>query len=406
MTTQGSPSQTPLVYCYSRRELLKTWIIAGFMLAIAAGMLWVTFIAEVDDFSRSPVVWSVLAGGAATLGLATIASALAYRLTLLPAAIELRSMLSTRRAALSGFTGFRLMNYQGQTSLLLIGRPGTKGMDIDLQFKPDEAFEAWLALLPNLDWNDQQEIRRKIEQDSALGASPDERVAYIQRKFAVANRIFYSQLAVVLWVIIYPKPYELAVLVAALMPFVVLGFYWNDREGFTFSDDRMATKVSLLPSFIFSTCLLSVRALADSSAVNPVDYVVPVLCGSLLTYVAGRLVIKDALDWTSSMFLLVYPLSVIPMANFMLDHTAPRAMVSEVYAKHAATGRGSSNSLSLRPWVDVASSKESVSQRLYEQTPVGGKVCILVYRGAVNVAWHEIRPLSECRLSAPTTSPR
>src|SRR6185503_16562376 len=94
----------------------------------------------------------------------------------------------------------------------------------------------WIAALKDVAPEDEARIKAQLEADDRLGSSPSERRTLMVRAKAFARYGTWAAFAIAGWVLLFPKPYELAIATVALTPLVALAIGLRYAPLFDFDD--------------------------------------------------------------------------------------------------------------------------------------------------------------------------
>jgi hypothetical protein len=111
-----------------------------------------------------------------------------------------------------------------------------------------------------------EEETKEILADEHFGATEDERLTLLVKAKKVSFFFYIAAFAVSIWLLVYPKPYELLWYTALLMPPAGLYILWRFKGLITVNGDKKSAYPTLLPVFIYSPMLLTARAFIDYRA--------------------------------------------------------------------------------------------------------------------------------------------
>ncbi|HEX9173839.1 MAG TPA: hypothetical protein VF861_14395 [Telluria sp.] len=394
-------SPDAMVYRTAARSRAIAYIGGGAF--IVGGMAGIVYFGSGHEAAgpAAMVTTVVISACFALFGIWGVASALRHQVTLAPDSVEQRGLLSTRRMRLNDVEGFRLVNIHGEKILMLLPREGAgKGLDISLSFPLDDPFMGWLAKLTDLNQRDAADMLQRVEQDTLLGDTPASRVKRVTNAHRRANWMTWAAIAAALWAMGFPSPYALALGAAALMPLLAMLLCWLYPDRFTLADDdRKSPRASLQIVVMVPSLALVLRAIFDTDLVDWTVVLIPtLLLGALMALGVG------AARGTAASFLMVagtmalYPAGVLPLANERFDSAAPRRMAATVDAKRHVRDKGDTYYLQLSPWIDRPWDEVRVIAGLYQRVERGGQVCVLVYPGALGMAWYAVADAGRCKL--------
>lgn len=205
------------------------------------------------------------------------------------------------------------------------------------------------------------------------------------------------------WVVMYPRPYAVLIILLALLPMLALVLCKCRPELFVIDESRVTsqgtdlTGLLMMPGF-----LLALRALKDVQLLNERQLIWPTLLlhGLLLLVVLwvapyyrhqlGRFLLLAVL-------LLAYPSSLLALANRMLDAAPVMEQVVTVSAKRHTTGKGATQYFTFAPSVVAGVGEARVPRELYDQTQIGQPVCLTMHSGALGMSWYTVTSADCCR---------
>jgi hypothetical protein len=361
-------------------------LFAGF----AAVTLWYPF-----QTSRAGEVWLLLIilSGAILFG-AGFWQCLVGRIGLLEDGIESYNGFWTRKLGRGDIKGYR----QGQYGSIILesGRGLFGSITISAYFVRDPIFQRWLSNYDDTEVLKAQTEQAAFEDDPNLGLTPAERREKVARIRTWGQYVNYGALACVFWILLHPRPYRLAILVAALSPLAWLALRGAFKWYFTI-DTSKTDPIPAFENFLFGLpIVLSLRALLD---VNVMDWKVVLEIAAVLSTIAlaAGLLVSAGLRKMKYIALLFWPLSFAYFygatveANMLFDEARPVVYAARVAGKSISSGKTTTYNLSLAPWgPDRRSGDESVMADFYRHTSVGQTVCVYVFPGRLHMRWYDL----------------
>ena len=365
----------------------------------AAGVVWVA--AYPEPF------WSP--GGRFFIGLASAAMAIAGPLGAV-ATFRTATLLFADRVASRGFrtqflrrseiSGLRSVDgqYGVSTLRLFTGQPGGKSMSIGL-YRPDEAFVKWFEGVPDLDQQDYDAAEREALADPRLGDTAKGRSARLQGAKAQVRWLNAFGWAVMAWTFFWPRPYELAVLAAALCPLIGVVMVVASRGALTLFDGGPRASVSGL---LWTGMALGLRAMLDIEVIDwQMSLGLSVGFGLAVALAAARWIDPIALarPLVVAAFAIpaaLYGWGVLGEANTLLDRSEAQVFRLEVLGKRISSGKHTEYELDLPAWGPLREPGEvDVGRALYDQVKVGDTVCGYLHPGILRMRWYAIGHCTE-----------
>lgn len=357
--------------------------------------------------------WLLLMGaGLILLGVYVAASSALARLTLRADAIELRGVLRSRELRIGELAGRRSQATRGGSILLLIPKNG-RPVRLDSSFPRDNALNAWIDALPDLDLQERQASEAMLLADPTFGSNPKERQARLAQARQVTRLASGVTIAAMLWAYVYPHPYTWAITLLALLPWCAVAMVVLSRGLICFDAKRNDARPNTLIVLMLPAIVLGLRALLDDHLIEVMPALVYGLIAGVPLLLAACLAGKrdPSRPWALPMLLL--PLVALPYgggllvhADVMLDHQPAQVFQAQVMRKYISTGRHPTPHLVLAPWgPKVTGDDMTVNRAYYAHVDVDAKVCVNLHRGAVGLRWYEVQDCAAGTTGAPAQAP-
>jgi hypothetical protein len=400
VTTQSfDPSQYPRTYRVSTRNRIFLVFVAvvNCVLGIVFGLLGMNYLGAGEE-ANGPwerVPFGILGASLLLLGLYIVALTLKTKVILYPDRIEhyaLRTVRSLRREEIKGW---RVVWWKYHSTLVLVPRKRElKRLHIILMLKKDEAFDAWMASLPNVDEVERAESAARIVEDQSIAATAEERsdlLAGARNKAKVLNSI--AGVAAV-WGFFYPRPYQVAMAVLGFVPLAAMALLATGGRLYQLGGRRNDARANLSLAFLLPGLVLGLRGLLDFNLLGWMPIIKMIVAGTVLLTIllvaASRGMIER--PWTIVPFVLVYLFGAITQANTLLDHSKRQVFAVRVLDKRVSDGKSTSYYLRVEPWGPRGSENEvEVSSSMYQAVSVGQNACVLLWPGALHAPWYVVR---------------
>jgi hypothetical protein len=342
-------------------------------------------------------VSSLLAASAA-VAVWFIASILKRQLVLTADALQIRGVFTHNVVHRSTIRQFRILSRSGILELE-IAEPAadrTHKVKVHLGYQFDEVFADWFEGLHNPDVVEMVESIREVEGDSVS----HERIASSNRARQFARYFQFVALAVVVWALLYPRPYSLVLLLLVIEPWLTLYLCWRYPLWFSVGDPGDGNvRADLTLCLFVPGAALALRAVLDVQLVELSSLLLPALLG-LLVLLACILWIEPEYrkSWIKvvplALLLTAYPAGSIALLNTALDWQQPAVHRLEVLAKSKPEN---SNRVRVPAWGPYQTDNlVEVPSDLYTAVPVGGAVCLYRYPGALGLDWYRIEAGDHC----------
>jgi hypothetical protein len=316
-----------------------------------------------------------------------------------------QELFFTRILNVRDISGYRIRTVKGSSYIDLIpSAAGARKITFTKNYLKDAHFTQWLAQFPNLDEIERREVEAEIEQDAALGATPEERKRSVARFRKIAAGLAMVYLAGPMYSVIYPHPLWLAIALIVSGPFVAIGmvFIWNRGYTIIELDKKVMLRKGGLIVLFFMPALALLMALLD-----PLNPLIPgprlnggsfftwsLLGAALVTALVAR-VSPDASRNRKGLLIVFATMTVnawgtLAIANELFDHAEAGTFQLQVVDKHKQTGKHTSywlavRNVSGRAYDGVTSVK--VAYPVFNQLNPGDLYCAQIHPGALGVRW-------------------
>ena len=379
-------------------RIAKGWRITGCIVGAALIITGIGFMGDalIDSNNKGRLAFAIIGILMALGGWLLIRSCINTKLTIEDDSITMQTGFGTRTLLLNEIKGYRRVEKQGL--MLVPETEGSKPLKISDSLQQTKEIEAWLqSKYPDLDAVDYAEETNAILADETFGSSEEERQATLQsaRQIAqVGNAVAFVTL---FWTIIYPKPYELCILLLLLLPFVAFYITWKFK-GLMRMDEIKKSAYPSVVSLILLPCLgLCIRALIDYNIYDHHNVWQPVIViGVVITAVAAWLCNK-ALQLAKNRMLLniggliiffAYAYGATILMNGYQDTSKAQEYKVNVTGKHFTSGKSTTYYLELESWGKFTTGESfSVPHDLYNRVKEGDTVRVLLKQGKLNIPW-------------------
>lgn len=321
-------------------------------------------------------------------------------LTLQPNSIELRGLILTRRLNRIEIRGYRIVN-QGNSLYEIILEPivdTLKPVKISSMIKRDSVLDDWLDGIPDLDHIAQEQETAELADDPDLGGNPAERLARIDRAYRIAHWLTGLTFIVLIWALVYPRPYGVVIGTLALLPWIAIAMValWPQLyrlDAKTEFGRPMLALPLMLPGF-----MLMLRGVLDF---NLLEWQMPVVIGGLVGVGVGAIAsfadrgtpLRIGTLFLNLLIMLPYGGGVTLAVNWMFDQAPPQHFPTIVQGKNISQGskQPTTYSVTLGAWGDRQGANDvNVSKAVFDQIGTRMRVCVKVNRGALRMSYVHI----------------
>jgi hypothetical protein len=316
--------------------------------------------------------------------------------------IELRGPFSARRLARSEIAGRRTLRSQYGTSVQIW--PKARGAR-PLRFSPgamnpDTRFDAWMRSLPDLDEQDREQTEAQVAADPEFGSSREERLEHLAAGRRTAGTLSAAGIGAAGWLYIYPRPYDLAVLVAALMPWAAILVAARSHGLYRLDSRRNDVRPNIAVPVLLPSIALALRAWQDIGVLDPSPAIAWVAAlGVLFAFTAWRVGGGGPGGTLPAAVLALvlgacYASGVVLLGNALLDRAAGERYTVQVLSQHVTHGSrgGPTYHLRLAAWGPRNAPEDvRVGRALYQLAAARRVVCVHQRPGALQISWYLVR---------------
>lgn len=304
---------------------------------------------------------------------------------------------SSRTLLLTEITGYR--KGEKNTLFLIPKSENLKALrlsNIDYWERKD-AFMTWLTeKYPDADVLEREAETRQIMENENFGQTMEDREVYLKKAVQVAKVANIVAIALAIWALMYPRPYEYVMIVLLATPWAGIVITWYFK-GLMRLNPRKGSPYPSVAWLIFvpAACLL-LRAMLDFDLYDYRKVWLPVAClANILTVVVLAvckevIVEKDRLIAAIAIFSIafIYSYGGIVMTNCYHDRSVSEELRVEVKGKRISTGKSTNYYLRLAPWGRFAGEEEvRVARLFYDSTQTGEQVNIHLKKGKWGIPW-------------------
>lgn len=397
-STLGSTKIYPRTYRAS-----GFWDIALYLcsaVAVAGGVAGVVYSITGDFHEASGRIVMACLGAAFTgLGGYLIFWLLLSRTVLFPDRIDFRGVFSTKIITREELDGWRVMPTSPPT-LVLQQKEGRR-FKTSLVFRIDDDLSDWFDSIPSLDEREtgasEARVHAEIQKDARLGITPSQKLETLQKAGRTANILSAVSTIAFFWGAIYPRPYEVLILLLALFPWIGIEVMRRSHGLFRADELKNDAHPSVAYALIFPGLVLCLRAVLDYNVVQSMFAVALYILAGGVLFVA--ILIFDPTQRSRLgilpvffLFGIAYGYGVVVEANALFDRSPGIPYTAIVQNKRIIHGKSTTYSLDLSPWGPRPVTNElDVSRVTYNQIQTGQSVQLELKRGALNLPWYHLR---------------
>jgi hypothetical protein len=273
---------------------------------------------------------------------------------------------------------------------------GEAALTLPLDLSTDGLMDEWLSAFVDLDASESKaSLDSFLADESMMGATEDRMFQLVAAK-RLARVLAWITIASLGWLIVYPRPYGIAVGVAGLLPWVAIAVAAIGGRPYSLGGARNSAEASLWEPLVAPGVALAGRALLDIQVLDWVGVIgltliVTLVCIGLLVWSRDslRIPLPNLTVW---ILVSSYAFGASMLANQQLDQSEPTVYPTEVLNTRLVERNSTTYRLLLAPWGPRKDPAEvPVKRQLFEDAPSVEKVCVHLWRGALGVPWFEVR---------------
>lgn len=390
------PSVYPRTYRVSPGYRIHLISLGGIAVAGGGAFSWYFMTGHDTSSAREAVILASVFFLFVLLGAYLIMTALRCHVTLHADALVAQFVFTSRKLRRDAIAGRRLLPTQYFRTLVLLPRDRQKKLKVGLSFRTDDAFEAWLVDIPDLDAKDVAESKMELAADPDLGFDTEEREQSITSARKIARTLNAAGFAALLWGFFYPRPYVWLILVLAVLPLIALTLLIQSRGIYRIDEYRNDVHPNLGLLFFAPGLVLGMRAMLDINLLlwKPPVAVMVLLTAAMVFLIANTDSGARRRPGTLIVFFLVtlpYAYGLTVHADTLFDKSSPQQFQTTVVEKHVSEGKTTSYYLHLASWGPESGVTEvTVPSSLYELVPRGATVCIYLRAGTLRIPWYVV----------------
>lgn len=385
--------ETAYLTADTRREYhLKNWLRGLYALLGLACLCGAGFMATHLTRQQDSGAW-IGACFILLFGLLFLFLAQRYRLTIDGDTITYRGFFREKCVRRDEISGIRRYSDRNSKYLQLILKEGRGTISILDYFDTDDDFRAWMQPVPDLDQIDRQAVLDAIEQQTELGATPEERLAKLTtaKRINIALCVLSGLLAVGSF--LAPIPMRASCLwLLMLVPLACAYFVLRSPLLYALMKSKADPRAELVIALFIAAFGLNMHS-GGYSFVEQSRLWSYVVWAMILFFTAFFRAITGA-NRPRKYFALVfvaflYCHAAIILANGLNDASRPAIYTTTVVNKFETHGKNASNNLVLAEWGPVSTQNQiSVSRHFYDNTEIGDTVCLSLREGRLRMAWY------------------
>ena len=201
-----------------------------------------------------------------------------------------------------------------------------------------------------------------------------------------------------LWGLIHPRPYQLVMLMLAVLPWIALEAVRRSHGRLRLDTTRNNSHPNVAIVFLLPGLVLLFRSIIDYNILQPSAlawFSIGAGCLLCVCTVAAdpSMRANPGIAVVILTFSIGYGYGVAAQTNVLLDRSPEASYTAAVQSKQVVRGRRiDSYQLNLGPWgPETAPNRLRVSRRIYDYIQAGDVVSLALKRGALGASWCFVR---------------
>jgi hypothetical protein len=367
----------------------------GIISAIFIAIIYSTLMADLNLAIKYVVF--VLASAITGVFLFYLVDVFYYTLTIHPEKIIVKRLKDNDIIYLKDIKAFK-RNKNGYVELIPID--STRDLiTIEHTFnKQEELLQFFGLTLINLDQEALDLAKQEALSNPDLGVSPPLREEKLKEVKKPSNYINYAGAAIAFWVMLYPKPYDAAILTAMLFPVGVAAIIIVYKGTIKLNAEDEKPYPNLSYSATAPGAALALRAFLDFEILSYPTWLW--YCLGIVSLTLSTAFLRSTKEinfkaWSDlaavlylSFMLYMYLYGAYMMMNCEYDSSKPQVFTTLVSDKEISSGKHTSYYLRLEPWGPrIYSENVRVTSTQYEAIAIGDVIHVHLYSGALKSPW-------------------
>jgi hypothetical protein len=381
-------------------RLSKFWLAATYISCVVlTGLsIFLFYFPTTEGFKPVHILFYGVGAGFLFLAVYGMIDALRGKVIIGEEEITLINPFGKRTLALSDVNGYRVSeNY-------FVIEPVDKKLKkikISTYLTPRTEIEEFLLNnFQNLDFEDKLAEESEILSNEEFGITEETRAERLEHAKKVARYANYFSWGVMLWIVFFPRPYNLAIAAGIIYPTFAVLICYLYRGWMKGGDNDKSAYPSMAESFILPGIALTLRATLDTNTINhtagwPLIILLAVGFFVLYQIPTGGFYPKKSSDYV---FLILFPLftfcygyGTVTLINWKADQSKPELYPTIVIDKKIEDGKIKTYHLTLKFWGGLTENEDvKVDYNDFQQVNINDSVTVHQYRGYFSMPWVEV----------------
>lgn len=243
----------------------------------------------------------------------------------------------------------------------------------------------------------EQEI---LEEDTVRGWSDEMREEKLAQAIKISKIINTAAVITVIWIFLYPKPYQISMLAAIIVPIAALVAVKVTKGLVRIDELKGSAYPNVIYAFFLPGCGIMLRAILDYDIfkytnVWQLTLFITIAFLLLLLYKQKEITFKRKMDYVTvaclALFTFAYSFGAVIHLNCFYDNSAPHNFKAKVLEKTISKGKSTTYYVKLSTWGPQNKAEStSVSWSLYNRVNVGDEMNVSFKKGKLDIPWYEV----------------
>jgi hypothetical protein len=382
-------------------RVAKGWRIFSLTIAVGLLILGVVLIERSFAFQQAQSKMPLVIFGVILIPFAILIyrETAMHLLTIDDQSVTLRRGFYTRSIRLADIDGYR----RGEkNALYIVSKNGGKQVRISDYLENRKELVEWLKeKYTDLDARRVEEETKEILEDDRFGGTAEEREIKLKNARQVARGGIAVSFLVFLWVLFFPEPFEVLMLVTFALPLAGLYAVWHYKGLLRL----VVKKTSAYPSalyLLFMPVLAAWVSILRGYELYPVPgsawrmmIVIAVLLAGIGVLACRAVLSTDENTRIGYLLILLiaglYSYNIVVFSNCYYDRVRPERYRVQVLSKTLSRGKSTSYHLHLSSWGIYGEGRSvSVARTFYNAVDVNDSVSVYLKPGKWNIPWYRV----------------
>lgn len=283
----------------------------------------------------------------------------------------------------------------------LIHKDGSKPLQIPKSIRQRKALLRWIEEhYIDVDEREREAETEALLEDDRYGNTREEREGALKKAQTIGKTATGVGLAVMLWTIVFPRPFPLVIYVVLAAPWVAVFLTWSQKGLLRLNKLKKSpypSAIYLMMGPIFGLLIVVLHYnLYGFPAIAAMELIGLTAVLSLAAISALRTALsleakKNLAIGVIVLFAAMYSYSVLIFSDCYFDRSHGQVFTVQVTGKRISSGKTTSYYLEVTPWgKHTEGSEESVSQRFYNSVEPQDSVSIYLTQGKLGIPWYRL----------------